>query len=27
MKGITNIAQAFRWLWAKPHIAIRMALP
>ncbi len=27
MKGITNIAQAFRWLWAKPHVAIRMALP
>ncbi len=27
MKGITNIAQACRWLWAKPHIAIRMALP
>ena len=27
IKGITNIAQAFRWLWAKPHVAIRMALP
>lgn len=27
MKGQTNIAQAFRWLWAKPHLAIRMALP
>jgi predicted transposase YbfD/YdcC len=27
VKGITNIAQAFRWLWAKPHVAIRMALP
>ncbi len=27
MKGITNIAQAFRWLWAKPHVAIRMVLP
>jgi predicted transposase YbfD/YdcC len=27
IKGITNIAQACRWLWAKPHIAIRMALP
>ncbi len=27
IKGHTNIAQTFRWLWAKPHIAIRMALP
>ena len=27
VKGITNIAQAFRWLWAKPHDAIRMVLP
>ena len=27
VKGQTNIAQAFRWLWAKPHVAIRMALP
>ncbi len=27
VKGNTNIAQAFRWLWAKPHVAIRMALP
>ncbi len=27
VKGVTNIAQAFRWLWAKPHVAIRMALP
>jgi predicted transposase YbfD/YdcC len=27
IKGHTNIAQAFRWLWAKPHVAIRMALP
>jgi len=27
MKGRTNIAQAFRLLWAKPHLAIRMALP
>lgn len=27
MKGHTNIAQAFRRLWAKPHVAIRMALP
>ena len=27
IKGITNIAQACRWLWAKPHVAIRMVLP
>jgi len=27
IKGHTNIAQTFRWLWAKPHVAIRMALP
>lgn len=27
VKGKTNIAQACRWLWAKPHVAIRMALP
>ena len=27
MKGYTNIAQACRRLWAKPHLAIRMALP
>ncbi len=27
VKGHTNIAQALRWLWAKPHVAIRMALP
>lgn len=27
MQGHTNIAQAFRLLWAKPHLAIRMALP
>jgi predicted transposase YbfD/YdcC len=27
IKGQTNIAQACRWLWAKPHVAIRMVLP
>ena len=27
IKGHTNIAQTCRWLWAKPHVAIRMALP
>jgi len=27
IKGHTNIAQACRWLWAKPHVAIRMVLP
>ena len=27
VKGHTNIAQACRRLWAKPHLAIRMALP
>ncbi len=27
MNGYTNIAQACRRLWAKPHVAIRMALP
>lgn len=27
MKGHTNIAQTCRRLWAKPHLAIRMALP
>jgi len=27
VKGQANIAQACRWLWAKPHIAIRMVLP
>jgi len=27
IQGITNIAQACRWLWAKPHVAIRMVLP
>ena len=26
-RGYTNIAQACRQLWAKPHVAIRMALP
>ena len=27
IKGHTNIAQACRWLWARPHVAIRMVLP
>jgi predicted transposase YbfD/YdcC len=27
LKGYTNIAQACRLLWGKPHLAIRMALP
>jgi predicted transposase YbfD/YdcC len=27
IQGMTNIAQACRWLWAKPHVAIRMVLP
>lgn len=27
LKGKVGIAQAFRMLWAKPHLAIRMALP
>lgn len=27
LKGKENISQAFRQLWAKPHLAIRMALP
>ena len=27
LNGYTNIAQACRRLWAKPHMAIRMALP
>lgn len=27
LHGETNISQAFRKLWAKPHLAIRMAIP
>ena len=27
LHGETNISQAFRILWGKPHLAIRMAIP
>jgi len=27
LKGESNMAQTFRKLWAKPHLAIRMAIP
>ena len=27
LKGELNMTQTFRKLWAKPHLAIRMAIP